>query len=320
MFRRIPVLSAVLAGCLLMSLAGCSSTNLRLNFVPDDTTTYKASVQTIKDFKFEQPSLTPPKIDEQQSGTSVGVVFDQRIDSVAEDGSAVATITIKEVSYVVKDKDDVRFDFDSQREADKKKPFAKVIGQSYQIKISPDGSVETVDAKTARAAVTGGFQGEIAKAFFSDKRIASRHEILALPDLDKSVVREKGSWSRIASSPPGMLSQKSFEKVYTVTGIEGPKGNETATVEMVASESAEPAKDASSQMTGMGFFANMFDSQETYTGKLVLETGTGKIREYGEKLAAIYRAAEMPQGGDESKGPDTLTMGFTQEISVEIVE
>ncbi len=298
---------------------------VKLNYSAGDVQTYKVSSASIKDFKFEQPSLTPPKIDQQQSGTTVDVVFDQKIDSVEADGSAIATITIKEVSYIVKDKDDLRFDFDSQREADKKKPFAKVIGQSYQIKISPDGSVETIDAKAAGEAVTTGFAGQIAKAFFGDKRIVSRHEVLSLPKTDSTTVGlfiVDDYWTKLVPSPPRqLLAPKTFEKVYVLSSIEDSEGSRILTVTLNGTESGEVAPGAPKQAAGsMGFFANMFDADESYTGKLVLDADAGKIKEYGERLAVKYVAMEMPQGGDESKGPDTLMMGFTHEISVEIIE
>jgi predicted small lipoprotein YifL len=316
MSRRICVLSVV-AASLLVSLAGCGGrANLTLNFVPNDVVTYKVSTQTIKDFRFEQPSLNPPKLSEQQSGTTIDVVFDQRIEKVDPDGSAVANVTIKDIIYIVKDKDDVRFDFDSQRASDKDQPFAKVVGQSYKIKISPDGKVQTVDAAAARNAVTAGFQGQIAKAFFSDERIADRHEIMALPDPGASDLKVKGSWNRVVPSPPGLLTPKSYQKVYTLTRVDGPKSNRIATVNMVAAESAKAADNAPEGIKGMGIFANMFDTKEAYTGKLVLETGTGKVLDYYEKLEAKYLAAEEPAGGSSDKGPDTLTMGFTYAVTV----
>lgn len=321
MSRRIPFLAVTALAFMLITLAGCgSNADLSLKFSSDDTDTYKVVSQTIKDYRFEQPSLTPPKLDEQQSGTTVDVTFDQTIQSVSGDGSAVAKITIKEVSYIVKDKNDVKFDFDSTRSADKKKGFAKVIGQSYKIRILPDGSVEIIDAKAARAAVGAGYEGQVAKAFFSDDRIKSRHEILALPDTGSSTLKKKATWSRIVASPKGMLAEKSFEKVYTLTGIEGPKGDKVATVEMTASESAEPAEGASKKAGGMGIFANMFDTEEVYTGKLTIALGTGKVKEYSEKLVATYLAAEESSEAGSDKGPDTLTMSFTYAVSAELID
>ena len=175
MSGRTPLWLTVIAVCLLACLTGCAKqASLTLKFAPEDTTTYRVSTEMIKDFRFEQPSLTPPKLKEEQSGTTVDVTFEQKIDKIQSDGSALATVTVKEIVYIVKDKDTLKFDFDSTRQADKDKPLAKAIGQSYTIKISPAGVAEVVDAKDARSAVTAGYEGKVAKALFSDKRIKKR--------------------------------------------------------------------------------------------------------------------------------------------------
>ncbi len=325
MSGRTPLWLTVIAVCLLACLTGCAKrANLTLKFAPEDTTTYRVSTEMIKDFRFEQPSLTPPKLQEEQSGTTVDVTFQQRIDKIEEseesDPNALVTVTIKKIAYIVKDKNTVKFDFDSTRQADKGKPFAKVVGQSYTIRISPAGVVEVVDAKDARSAVTAGYEGRVAKALFSDDRIKKRHSILALPDIARSTLKRGESWSRIVASPPGLLTAKSFEKTYTLESIEGPKDNQVVTVLMNAAESAEPAPDTGKQPAGMGIFANMFDATETYTGKMVLELGTGKILQFNEKLVATYLAAQEPQDKSSDKGPDTLTMRLTHSVSMEIVE
>ncbi|RKY09414.1 MAG: hypothetical protein DRP66_02275 [Planctomycetota bacterium] len=321
MSGRTPLWLTVIAVYLLACLTGCAKqANLALKFAPEDTTTYKVSTQMIKDVRFEQPSLTPPKIEENQSGTTVDVTFQQKIDKVQSDGSALATVTIKEVAYIVKAKDAMKFDFDSTRKADKDKPFAGVLGQSYTIKISPSGVVEVVDAKDARSAVTSGYEARVAKALFSDDGIRKRHSIPALPDIAGSNLKTGKSWVRIVGSPPGLPSPKTFKKIYTLESVEGPEDNQVATVLMNAVESAEPAPDAGKQSAGMGAFAKMFDATETYTGKMVLALGAGKVLQFNEKLVATYLATEEPKGGSGGKGPDVLTMRLTQSVGMEIVE
>ncbi len=128
------------------------------------------------------------------------------------------------------------------------------------------------------------------------------------------------SWSRVVGSPPGLLAPKTFEKTYTLASVEGPRGNRIATILMNAVESAEPAPVTEQQSPGMGMFAKMFDATETYTGKMVLELGTGKVLQYNEKLAVTYLAAEEPRDQSSDKGPDTLMMRLTRSVSMEIVE
>lgn len=320
MSGRTPLWLTLIAVCLLACLTGCAKqARLTLKFAPEATMTYKVSTQMIKDFRFEQPSLKKPKLQEEQSGTTVDMTFEQKIDKIQSDGT-LATVTVKEIAYVAKVKNTVKFDFDSTRQADKDNPFAKVIGQSYTIKISPDGVAEVVDAKDARNAVTADYEGDVAKDLFSDDRIKKRHSILALPGIAQRTTTKTGSsWSRIVA-PKDLLAQKSFEKTYTLESIEGPKDNRVATIVMNATESAEPVPDTEKQPTGMGILAKMFNSTETYTGKMVLELDTGKILQYNEELVAIYLATEEPRGGSGDKGPDTLMMRLTQSISMEIVE
>ncbi len=321
MFRRSPVCSMLIAVCLLISLAGCGPrSRLTLNHIPADVATYKVSTETIKDFRFEQPSLTPPKLKEEQSGTTKEVIFEQRIEEVKEDGGALATITLKEVVYLVKDKNDVKFDFNSTREADKNRGFAKVIGQSYKIAIAPNGKIEVVDTEQAANVDVQGYEGRIAKAMFSEESIRERHEVPPLGDSEAKAAKRGASWSTVVPSPPGLLAPKSFRKTYTLSKIEGPKANRIATVTMKAEESTEPAADGTAKSAGMGVFANMFDTTETYTGNMVLELGTGRIRQCQEKLVATYLAAENPQGGPTDKGPDTLMMRFTHGRTVELVD
>ena len=69
-------------------------------------------------------------------------------------------------------------------------------------------------------------------------------------------------------------------------------------------------------MGGMGMFAKMFDNTDDYTGWLKINTASGTVLEYHEKLVSTYIAQEMPENGDPAKGPDTLTMRFTHRIQL----
>ncbi len=312
---RIAMLVAGVVGVALMT--GCGSpAQMSLNFKTGDVTTYKVTTEMKKDFKFEQPSMEPPKVKEDQTGTMSAVTFDQTIDAVDPTSGAVATIVIKGIEYIVQDKSAVKFEFNSVREEDMKKPFAQLIGKSYKINISREGKVSVLDAKNARQISDAGYEGKLAQAFLSDERIIERHQLLALPEGGTTVAPGRG-WSKVVASPPGLLSPKSYEKVYTLEKVEGGKDNGVAYVKMVGKESKEPAKDQAKNLDTMGPFAKMFDTQETYNGQLVLETGTGKIRTYNETLVVTYLASESPADQKPDKGPDTLTMKFTYKVDVE---
>jgi len=61
----------------------------------------------------------------------------------------------------------------------------------------------------------------------------------------------------------------------------------------------------------------MFDNEDIYTGTMKLDTSTGTVLLSEETLVSRYVAQEMPENGDPAKGPDTLTMQFTNRIRLE---
>lgn len=288
-----------------------SKADLSLSFSTGDSTMYKVTVKGIKDFKFEQPSLE--KVKEEQTGSTIELKYLQEIESVNSNGNAIAKITIKGLKYLVKNKSGVALDYDSESKSGKKHYLSKLLGQSYKIKLKRDGQVQVVDASAIRRVSVE----KIVKNFLSDQRIIKRHEILSLPKSGQRILKEGGSWSRIKSSPPGLLSPKIFEKVYTLKDL---SRNSIATVKMEAVPTNKAPEDTPTGDQGMGVFAKMFDSEENFTGQMVLDLNTGKVQKYNQELAASYIAAESPREQVAGKGPDVLTMGFTHAISLEMIE
>lgn len=295
-------------------ISGCGSTaQLSLKFSPNQSTVYKSSSETIKDFRFEQPNLD--KLREEQTRNQIDMTFTQTIESVDADGVATAKITIDALKVVMISKNEEKYSFDSQDEKDKNAPLAKLIGQSYTITISPSGRVSPVDTKAAMASVKSSYEQKIVKSILAPKAITNRHEIAALPKEPAGQLSVKGTWSEMVPSPPGLLAPKTFEKTYTLTSVE----DDVATVKMSAAESGDSAEESSSS-GGMGFFAKMFDSKDDYTGSLKINTLTGQVLTYQEELISSYIAQEMPENGDPEKGPDTLTMRFTHRLQLEKVD
>jgi len=322
MSRKVLVWFETMGICLLVLFAGCATearrelaqADLALKFAVGDVAKYKVTQEDIKDFRFEQPSLDKVRLEPRS--TTVEIKFLQQIESVDEQGNATAKITIRGIKYLVMDKNKIDVDFDSKRKADRKKPFAKLIGKSYKIRISPDGSVKVLDANKIRNAVRSG-PPDRASNLVDDKVIQRRHEILSLPDVDSHVLRQGDTWSRIKTPPHRLMVQKSFEKVYTLKKVEDREGRRLALVDMNATESGLPAQGVSRiSPGGMGIFANLFDTEETYTGEMVLDLNTGKVAKYNEKLVTKYVAAEPKP----DKGPDVLTITLTYATSVEMLD
>ena len=316
------VLMRVLGVGVLFSMifaVGCGpQADLALKFEPQDAATYEVKTDIIKMFKFEQPSVN--KVKEDETSTEIKVRFLQEIQQVDNAGGAIAKITLKGIKYRAVEKSEEKFDFDSDREADKSDNFAKLIGQSYKIRIAPDGVITVVDAKAARAAVKGGYEGTVAKGLLKDEMIVQRHEVPGLPESERSALGKGDSWSKVKGSPPGLLAPKSYEKIYTLTDTKEGGGKTVAVVNMSAATSEKAAPDQPKASTGMGPFAKMFDTEEKYTGKLMLDLDTGKVLKYNEKLDVKYIATEEPAEQKSDKGLDTLTMGFVYAVSMELVD
>lgn len=329
MSRKATIWFAVCSLSLVVLMSGCGpqgegtlagagqKADLKLQYAVGDTASYRVESVMRIDYKFEQPSLN--KSDVKQTGHAATMEFTQEIESVQEDGSAVAKITIDEVKYTATTKNKVNFDFDSSRAEDKNKPFANIIGKSYKLKLFPDGNVEVIDASAARGSVKSGYGVQVVKVLLGNERLVNQHKILALPNKEASSVFKVGqSWEELEASHPGLKwAQKSFAKTYTLTEVSNKGGSKVAKVEMEGTESAEAA-DGTSRVAGMGMMAGIFDPTESFTGHIVLKDG--KVESYSEKFSGAYVAAEMPANASDDASPDTLTMGFTNSIDVEKID
>ena len=308
-----------LAVLMLSFLSGCQQkVEVALKFQPGSETLYRAVAQSGKDYAFIQPSVN--KNTENHTLARAEVTFAQKTESIDKNGGAVLDITVKGLKYLSSGPKGKTIDFDSSRKKDKSEPLAKLIGQSYKIKITPSGKVRVIDAKAIRTAVKGGSAGKLAQRLFSDKEIQKRHSVLALIDAGEKLHSRGDSWSTLAASPPGMLQAKSYEKQYTLQDVKTKGDQQIAVITMNAVPSSKRAPDMASGSKDMGFFAKMFEDSGTYDGKLVLNLSTGQIISYQESLKAAWVAAEAPEEHKSDKGPDTLTMGFTYLYSIEKID
>jgi len=293
-------------------LSGCgSSESMSLKFASQETAVYQSTTDMIKDYRFEQPTLN--KLTEQQTKNSTVLEYSQDVQSVDESGNATLKITLNQLKVEVINKSDAQFSFDSRNEADQKSPLMGLIGKSYTIRMTPMGKVEVLDTKEATASVTAAYEKNIAKEILDPKKIISRHEILGMPTDPAMKLSAKSTWKEVVPSPPGLLAPKSYEKVYTVTDVK----DDIATVQMVGSESTEPAGNSLSSAGGMGMFAKMFDNKDDYTGSMQMNMAAGEILNFEETLISTYLAQEMPENGNPDKGPDTLMMRFTNRVKLE---
>ena len=304
-------------------LAGCQQqqqgAELVLNFQPGGEVLYRVVTETGQDYEFDQPSIN--KNTETHTSSRIEVAFAQKTEIIGGNGNAIVNITINGLKYVAGGSKGKTMDFDSSRAKDKSEPLAKLIGQSYKIKITPAGEVEVIDAKAARGVIKTGFASKVAKTLLSDDEIQKRHSVLALIDASQGTIAKGDSWSSLAASPKGTLMPKSFEKIYTLTDVKKQGGEKVAVITMRAVPSSKPAEGVPDDPKGFGALASVFgiEDTDTYDGELVLNLSTGQIIQYQESFKAEWVAAQSPEEQTSDKGPDTLTMGFTHRYSVEMI-
>ncbi|MBM4102735.1 MAG: hypothetical protein FJ263_01615 [Planctomycetes bacterium] len=310
---RTMIASLMVAVFVVSLLSGCApSAKIALTFAPQQTARYESISKMIKDVDFDQPSLKKSK--KEQVSTTITVKFDQTIADVQPDGTATADIAIRAVQFKQVNKDEVRLAFDSTAEKSKNEPLSKIIGQSYRIAMDPNGAVKVIDAAKARAAVSGSDeQKKIAQKILSDESIIERHQ-LPLPKAGQNMISAGKTWTQVVPSPPGLLAPKFFEKVYTVSTADKSK----TVVTMSARENLKQKAETPKNTGNLGFLAKLFDNQDEYTGKIVLNPA-GTLAEYEETLVSSYTAQDKPKDAAQDVAPDTLIMRLTYGISVKKV-
>ena len=310
------------AVCLLFLAAGCAqTTTLTLKFTPQDLTTYKVVTLTQRGIEFEG-SLPKKegafKGGRNQEGTEM--TFTQQIQSIDDKGNAVAKITIEALKYHSTVKDRPVLDFDSLKQEDRRNPLAKLIGQSYTIKIAPTGEVtEVIDVKKARGAVRGDYIADIAASkLLSPDAIKERHGLMALPVSGKNRLRTGDSWSNIKNFSFGIMGTKSYERIYTLKGLEADNDRQIAVVEMDAIPTAETAERLHKQQAAYEFL-KMFDNTETYAGQLILDLTAGKVEKCLEKLLSEWVIVD-PWADQDDKEPAVMRMSATRLYRLEKID
>jgi hypothetical protein len=313
------VIGITLISAFLLFCNSCApEADLSLNLIAGSADTYVHTVHVRKDHIFDRPTEGTKRVRSTES--QVDITFEQIIKEVDPDGNATADITIKALKFIRKDQDGVSVDYDSTKPSKKKNALDKMMGKSYTIVLSPAGKVQSVSnvAKARNAVKSGEFSNQ-AKNMLSDKLIKERHTIIALPDKDASLLKKGDSWSRVVS-PKGSLIPKRYEKIYTVSDIDAGKTVTIATIAMNAVPTSKKSDDGSSpQISPLALVAD-FDSVDSYTGKLIINTKTGKIIEFYESLKTENTAAESPPNQDPDKGPDVLKIGFVEKVSLKAVD
>ena len=242
---------------------------LALKFTPGDLTTYKITKENERGVIWGGPLTSKPKgFTGGHSGNRIELTFNRQIQSVDDEGNAVAAITIKGLKYSVKTQNNIVLDFDSSREKDRNEPLGKLIGQSYTIEITPWGQVtKVIDVSGARAAQAN----TRAARLLSAEVIKDQHSIPALSAAEKNQLHTGENWSDIKTFSFGPMGSKTYERIYELKEITDTDGRRIAIIEMSVIPSSEKAKELHKEQV-TGIFSQMFDNPvETYTGRLKLD-------------------------------------------------
>ena len=296
---------------------------LALKFTPQDVTTYKVITQKGKSVKFESESGALSDDSTFKGGhndSRVEMIFTQQIQSIDDKGNAAAKITIKELKCSAKVRDKPILDFDSSRIKNQNNPLAKLIGQSYTIKISPTGQVIDVnDASQAQAVVKGSTSvHKRALLLLNSTIIRERHGTMLLPFTAKNRLQTGDKWSRTKIFAFGLMGTKTYERIYTLKEIKDQDGQHIAVADMNTIPSSEMAEELHKEQES-GDLPKMFnfDSTVTYAGQLDLDLTAGKIKKYSEELQSEWVMVDPAAKLQEDKAPDTVRMTATRFYSIE---
>jgi hypothetical protein len=276
------------------------------NFSVGDVTRYKVTTEDEDSVEFKGKWPKEGDFENKRNNARVELDYTQRIESLDDDGNAVAKIAIDAVRASYVNRNLPAYDFDSRRETDKKKAMYRLLGKSYTIKLAPTGRfLEVVDASAAQAAVSGKTADEPrAAALVTNEAIEQRHGFLIAPDPGDNMLAAGDTWSTVRSFSFRMLGTKIYERIYTLKDIEEAEGHKIGVVEMKAIPSAEGAE-ALHQQGQTPDISQMADNAENYYGEMRFDLTSGKVQEYVEKLVSNWTILDTSA---EEAEPPALVM------------
>ncbi|MBN2182524.1 MAG: hypothetical protein JW715_11480 [Sedimentisphaerales bacterium] len=286
---------------------------LTLNFTPGESAKYKVVQEIVRQAKWEGPEARkPPGFKGGQSGNRIEMVFNQDIQSINDNGNAIAKITIEKLKYQTTVTDSIAMDFDSSKKTPENEPLSRLIGQSYTIEITPTGRVaKVVDVNDILKAVSPNLNRTAAQ-LLSVGAIKQRHTITALPTGEKQEYNIGDNWEVVKDISFDQMGTKSFGKTYTLEEIQQAGKNRTAIVEMNALPSVKHIKELYKEQTALPF---PFDSTDTYTGRLKLSLTKGSVEECNEKLTTEWII--MDPATTNTEKPDAIRIAAMQFYSIE---
>ena len=314
--------------CFFVSFSGCGpkdeqivdvdqaeSVVLKENFKVGDVATYRVITEEEQSLEYEGFEPGDVELSNKKDLDRVEMVFERKVESVTEDGNAVAMITVKELKYQAVRKNNVLLDFDSTRKADAVIPMNNLIGLSYKITLNTSGQVSgEIDSMAAIRAVRGTSPAHKATlALLRPKAIKDRHSLAGLAELDKVQVSQGDSWSneKVVNFP--IIGKKSYERVYSLKAISEKDTQKFAEIKMEAIPSAE--SEGGADQAVMSMFLKKLDKVGAYEGQIKFDVNAGKVVFYTEKLDSEW--VMVDPNPKEGKEPAMVKMGAVRFHSIE---
>ncbi|MBN1509097.1 MAG: hypothetical protein JW955_19785 [Sedimentisphaerales bacterium] len=274
-----------------------SAVDLTLRLTPKTTATYRTTLEQEKSVTWQGAESTRPAgFEDGRSDNRIEMTFEQEVESIDASGDAIVRITIRALKYSNRIHNRLTLDFDSENEASRANPLARLIGQSYRIKLSRRGDMlEVVDAAEARSAIPADSPAHsTAQRLLSDEGIKERHTLPPLAALTEDTVRPGQSWTSVKSFSFSMMGSKSFERVYTLREVSEGDDGRLAIVDM----KAIPAAGQTPGPQAMGPFGASLDTTSNYSGRCVFELENGRVRECSEQMRTewLMLSPEAAQG------------------------
>ena len=281
--------------------------SLSLDFEPGTKIRYRVTTEAVTAMEGaetavqDNDSTAPfPKVSE-----SSEVVFTQDILGPVpeETNTVVALVTIDRIRYVRTSSGQPDLAFDSQESADPNNPFAKLIGQTYTIEISPLGYVLGVfNLLSARLAVRGPTPTHAAALeLVSPPAIFRRHGSFSLPGPDVGSLAVGGRWrgvQQVTLKAPGTdmarLGTHRFDKIYRLQSVEQRPVGAVAVVVFVGSPTPKRTPD--------GRLAEVPFLSCSYVGGGEFNLDAGRVEDYFEHLEV--RMPLPGTGSPPAEGPE----------------
>lgn len=287
-----------------------TAVDLVLRFVPDRSVTYKLTTETEAAVRWEGDESRKPDVFRGGAiGNRVEITFEQHVDRVDDDGNAIVVVKILALRYLGRSREAVVLDFNSARDGDREGPLSKLIGQSYQVEMTPKGTVVSVDGVAGiRDSIEGRSpEHQTVLRLIDEKEIRERHEVPALMASEGGTVHPGDTWSNVRLFSFGRMGAKAYERLYSLDCIEADGDGRLAHVTMKGIPSSAAAEQLHQEQTEV-VAAGLFDHVDTYEGRLLLDLDTGTIDTYVEQFRTEWVAVDQQAVQDGAANPAAVRM------------